>query len=116
MRRAGSRCDHMGRWKQRSRSKTSSWQFDLVSKAADNLIHNHVRQVSFYKPDALVVVADALRPGDEVLYHPGEINVRCADYFIINKVSQISSKFVFVEYGSENLHSFLQCSPFFTVY
>jgi predicted GTPase len=40
----------------------------------------------FYAPDLLIVVADALRPGHELLYHPGETNVRMADVVVINKV------------------------------
>ena len=40
----------------------------------------------FYRPDLFVVVADPLRPGDELRYHPGETNVRMADVVVINKV------------------------------
>ena len=40
----------------------------------------------FIAPDLLIVVADALRPGHELLYHPGETNVRMADVVVINKV------------------------------
>jgi predicted GTPase len=40
----------------------------------------------FYKPDLLIVVADPLRPGHELLYHPGETNLRLADVVVINKV------------------------------
>ncbi len=40
----------------------------------------------FYVPDLAIVVADPLRPGHEVGYHPGETNVRMADVFVINKV------------------------------
>lgn len=40
----------------------------------------------FFAPDLLIVVADALRPGHELLYHPGETNVRMADVVVINKV------------------------------
>ena len=40
----------------------------------------------FYTPDLYVVVADPLRPGDELRYHPGETNVRMADVVIINKI------------------------------
>ena len=40
----------------------------------------------FYKPDLLIVVADPLRPGHELLYHPGETNLRMADVVVINKV------------------------------
>ena len=40
----------------------------------------------FFAPDLLFVVADPLRPGHELLYHPGETNVRMADVVVINKV------------------------------
>jgi predicted GTPase len=40
----------------------------------------------FYAANLLIVVADALRPGHELLYHPGETNVRMADVVVINKV------------------------------
>jgi predicted GTPase len=40
----------------------------------------------FYKPDLFVVVADPLRPGHEMHYHPGEANLRMADVIVINKV------------------------------
>jgi predicted GTPase len=40
----------------------------------------------FLAPDLFVVVADALRPGHELLYHPGETNLRMADVVVINKV------------------------------
>ena len=40
----------------------------------------------FFAPDLLIVVADPLRPGHELLYHPGEANLRMADVVVINKV------------------------------
>jgi predicted GTPase len=40
----------------------------------------------FFAPDLLIVVADPLRPGHELLYHPGEVNLRMADVVVINKV------------------------------
>jgi predicted GTPase len=40
----------------------------------------------FFKPDLHIVVADPLRPGHELLYHPGEANLRLADVIVINKV------------------------------
>jgi predicted GTPase len=40
----------------------------------------------FYKPDLFVVVADPLRAGHAMHYHPGETNVRMADVVVINKV------------------------------
>ena len=42
--------------------------------------------MSFYKPDLNIIVADPHRPGHELTYHPGEVNVRMADVIIINKV------------------------------
>jgi predicted GTPase len=42
--------------------------------------------LSFFAPDLLIVVADPLRPGHELLYHPGETNVRMADVVVVNKV------------------------------
>ncbi len=40
----------------------------------------------FFVPDLHVVVADALRPGHELRYHPGETNLRMADVVVINKI------------------------------
>nr|BAL53200.1 hypothetical conserved protein [uncultured Chloroflexota bacterium] len=40
----------------------------------------------FYVSDFHIVVADPHRPGHESTYHPGEVNARMADVFIINKV------------------------------
>lgn len=40
----------------------------------------------FYKPDLQIVVADPHRPGDEMYYYPGEVNLRMADVVIINKM------------------------------
>ncbi|MBT3389837.1 MAG: GTPase [Chloroflexi bacterium] len=42
--------------------------------------------LSFYKADLSIVVADPHRPGHERSYHPGETTARSADVFIINKV------------------------------
>jgi predicted GTPase len=42
--------------------------------------------LSFYRPDLLIVVADPHRPGHERRYYPGEINLRLADVVVINKV------------------------------
>jgi len=40
----------------------------------------------FYRPQLHVVVADPLRAGDELRYHPGEANLRMADVVVINKI------------------------------
>ena len=39
----------------------------------------------FYHSDLQIVVADPLRPGHELTYHPGEMNFRSADVIVINK-------------------------------
>jgi predicted GTPase len=41
----------------------------------------------FFAPDLLVVLFDALRPGHERAYYPGETNMLLADIAIINKVN-----------------------------
>jgi predicted GTPase len=40
----------------------------------------------FFRPSLHIVVADPLRPGHELRYHPGETNLRMADVVVINKV------------------------------
>jgi predicted GTPase len=40
----------------------------------------------FYRPALHVVVADPLRLGNELAYHPGEANLRMADVVVINKI------------------------------
>lgn len=42
----------------------------------------------FIRPDLWFVVADALRPGHEMRYYPGETNFRAADIVLINKYSE----------------------------
>ena len=42
---------------------------------------------SFIKPDLLFTIADPHRAGHELIYYPGELNVRAADVVIINKVN-----------------------------
>jgi predicted GTPase len=49
---------------------------------------------SFYVPDLSIVVADPHRPGHEIMYHPGETNVRSADVFVINKVDTAAAESV----------------------
>ena len=40
----------------------------------------------FYKPDLMVTVTDPHRPGHELSYYPGEVNLRIADVVVINKI------------------------------
>ena len=41
---------------------------------------------AFYKPDLTITVADPHRPGNELNYYPGEVNLRLADVVVINKM------------------------------
>jgi predicted GTPase len=46
----------------------------------------------FIKPDWEIVLVDALRPGHETLYYPGEVNLRRANLIIITKVNEGSEE------------------------
>lgn len=46
----------------------------------------------FFKSDLHIVIADPHRPGHEITYHPGEVNLRMADVIIINKVQTADRK------------------------
>jgi predicted GTPase len=56
----------------------------------------------FYRPDLHIVVLDALRSGDELLYYPGEVNLRMADVAIINKIDSAQPEDV--EEVRRNIH------------
>ncbi|WP_320054151.1 cyclic 2,3-diphosphoglycerate synthase [uncultured Acetobacteroides sp.] len=45
---------------------------------------------SFYKPDLTITVADPHRPGNELSYYPGEVNLRMANVVVINKMDSAS--------------------------
>ena len=47
---------------------------------------------SFLRPTVSIVVVDALRPGHEVGYYPGETNLRSADIVVINKVGNAEAE------------------------
>lgn len=47
-------------------------------------------ELPFVRPDAHVVLADPLRPGDTDTYHPGEANLRSADAVVVNKENAAS--------------------------
>jgi predicted GTPase len=50
--------------------------------------------VSFFRPDLTVTVADPLRPGHELEYYPGEVNLRLADVVVVNKVDSATPEAV----------------------
>ncbi len=45
---------------------------------------------SFYHSDLYITLMDPLRPGHEMFYYPGGINVRLSDTLIINKIDSAS--------------------------
>jgi predicted GTPase len=45
---------------------------------------------SFYQADMYITLVDPLRPGHELKYYPGEVNLRLADVVIINKIDSAS--------------------------
>lgn len=52
--------------------------------------------LSFYKSDLHIVVADPHRAGHEACYHPGETNVRMADVVVINKIDTAFPEDIFL--------------------
>jgi len=48
----------------------------------------------FFTSDLEIVIADPHRPGHELLYFPGEVNLRRADVVVINKVDSASPQAV----------------------
>ncbi len=47
---------------------------------------------SFYVSDLYIVVVDPHRPGHEIKYYPGEVNLLMADILVINKVDTASAE------------------------
>lgn len=60
----------------------------MAEKEADIIIWDGGNNdLPFYWPDLHIVVADPLRPGHELTYYPGDVNIRLADVVIVNKVN-----------------------------
>ncbi|MFW5951539.1 MAG: cyclic 2,3-diphosphoglycerate synthase [Gemmatimonadota bacterium] len=58
---------------------------------------------AFYKADVYLTLVDPHRPGHELSYYPGEINVRLADAVIVNKVDTADMDDIFTV--EENVRS-----------
>jgi len=54
----------------------------------------------FYRPAVHITVADPLRAGHELTYHPGEANLRMADAVVINKMDSATPEQVATVEGS----------------
>ncbi|TFG22035.1 MAG: GTPase, partial [Promethearchaeota archaeon] len=64
-----------------------------AEKEADVIIFDGGNnEISFYVTDLLFIVVDPLRPGHEMKYHPGEVNARYADVFVINKMNSAKAE------------------------
>lgn len=64
-----------------------------AEKEADVIIFDGGNnEISFYVPDLQFIVVDPLRPGHEIKYHPGEVNARIADVYIINKLNSAKAE------------------------
>jgi len=64
-----------------------------AEKEADVIIFDGGNnEISFYVTDLLFIVVDPLRPGHELKYHPGEVNARYADVFVINKMNSAKAE------------------------
>eukprot|EP00013_Stygamoeba_regulata_P029054 CAMPEP_0177654858 /NCGR_PEP_ID=MMETSP0447-20121125/14589_1 /TAXON_ID=0 /ORGANISM="Stygamoeba regulata, Strain BSH-02190019" /LENGTH=462 /DNA_ID=CAMNT_0019158601 /DNA_START=20 /DNA_END=1408 /DNA_ORIENTATION=+ len=46
-------------------------------------------EICFYRPDLMLCIADPLRPGHELEFHPGEVNARSAHVFVVNKMNSV---------------------------
>ena len=64
----------------------------------------------FYASDLEIVVADPHRPGHEMAYFPGEVNLRRADVVVINKVDTAAQQDI--ETVRHNIH---ECNPTATI-
>ncbi len=48
----------------------------------------------FFRPDLLVTLVDPMRPGHELGFHPGEVNLRLADIVVVAKVDSAPARSV----------------------
>jgi predicted GTPase len=60
---------------------------------------------SFYASDLEIVVADPHRPGHELSYFPGEVNLRRADVIVINKVDTADQRDIETVRQNVRLHN-----------
>lgn len=66
---------------------------ELAQEQADVLVWDGGNNdLPLYAPDLHIVVADPLRAGDELRFHPGEANLRMADAVLVNKVDSASAE------------------------
>ncbi len=76
-----------------------------AEKEADILIFDGGNNdVPFLKPDLMIVVADPHRPGHELTYYPGFVNLLMADVIVINKID--SAKKENVEIVKRNIRKY----------
>jgi predicted GTPase len=73
----------------------------LAEKEADVIIFDGGNNdFSFIKADLYITILDPQRPGHEIRYHPGEVNLRCADVLVINKMDSADPNNVEIVLGN----------------
>jgi len=79
---------------------------DQAEREADVIVWDGGNNdTSFFKPDLWITVADALRPGHETSYYPGETNFRAADLILINKANSAAEEdIIFIEANAARLN------------
>lgn len=60
--------------------------------------------IPFFQPNLSIVLVDPLRPGHEISYYPGEVNLRMADFVVVNKVDSAYPEDV--EFVLENVRKY----------
>lgn len=60
---------------------------------------------SFYKPDLTITVVDPFRPGHEIGYYPGEVNLKLADIIVINKTNSAPSQNIDIVFNNSRLNN-----------
>jgi len=63
----------------------------------------------FLRPDLHLVIVDPHRPGHELSYHPGEVNFRMADAYILTKVGSASRQQI--EQVDQNIRALKPAAP-----
>ena len=70
-----------------TRASTTSAIVRVAEKEADVILWDGGNNDSrFYKPDLEITVVDPHRPGDDLAYYPGEVNLLRADVVVLNKI------------------------------
>lgn len=60
---------------------------EMAEREADVIVFDGGNNdFSFIRADLYITILDPQRPGHEIKYHPGEVNLRCAGVLLVNKI------------------------------